>query len=194
MTEVLEQEDKRQKEVGSMLMVIQESATQQHIQIAKETVIAIIIASTVVVLGLLWLIGRFASNTPADEGPLRYGNFFVVIFGILTVLVGFLVSFPLVISDVFDDPTQVIALLSALLGTIVGLVGTYFGVKSSSDASEKAQESTERAQQVAQVAIQRHNVPLGGQLGGQQPGGQPGRQPGGELGEQPGEEPQPRDQ
>ena len=80
-------------------------------------------------LGLLWLIGHYASKAPTDEGPLHYGNFFVVIFGIMTVLIGFLVAFPLVISNVFTDPTQVIALLSALFGTVVGLVGTYFGVK-----------------------------------------------------------------
>jgi hypothetical protein len=50
-----------------------------------------------------------------------------------------LVAFPLLISRVFDDPTQVLALLSALFGTIVGLVGTYFGVKSSSEAREGAE-------------------------------------------------------
>lgn len=58
----------------------------------------------------------------------------------MTALIGFLIAFPLLISGVFQDPTQVIALLSALFGTIVGLVGTYFGVKSSSDASRGAQD------------------------------------------------------
>jgi hypothetical protein len=57
----------------------------------------------------------------------------------MTALIGFLVTFPLVVSNVFSEPTQVIALLSALFGTIVGLVGTYFGVKSSSDARQGAQ-------------------------------------------------------
>jgi hypothetical protein len=83
--------------------------------------------------------GYFAKKAPTNEGPLHYGNFFVVIFGIMTVLIGFLIAFPLVVSRVFTDPTQVIALLSALFGTIVGLVGTYFGVKSSSDAGQQAQ-------------------------------------------------------
>lgn len=148
-----------------MLMIIQEGATQQEIRIAQETVIAIIVASTLVVLGLLWLIGHFASRAPADEGPLRYGNFFVVIFGIMTVLIGFLVAFPLVISNVFDDPTQVIALLSALFGTIVGLVGTYFGVKSSSDASEKAQAAAHEATQMNM------NLTQPGGLAGKTPNG-----------------------
>lgn len=134
-----------------MLMIIQAGAetgaTQQGIEIAQETVIAIIVASTIVVLGLLLLMGYFARKAPADEGPLHYGNFFVVIFGIMTVLIGFLIAFPLVVSRVFTDPTQVIALLSALFGTIVGLVGTYFGVKSSSDASQKAQELVKDAAQ-----------------------------------------------
>ena len=101
--------------------------------------IAIIAASTIVVLGLLLLMAYFAKKAPTNEGPLHYGNFFVVIFGIMTVLIGFLIAFPLVVSRVFTDPTQVIALLSALFGTIVGLVGTYFGVKSSSDAGQQAQ-------------------------------------------------------
>jgi hypothetical protein len=69
-----------------------------------------------------------------------FENFFVVSLGILAALVGFLIAFPLVVSGVFTEPTQVIALLSGLFGTIVGLVGTYFGVKSSGDTSQRAQE------------------------------------------------------
>jgi hypothetical protein len=30
-----------------------------------------------------------AGGAPANEGPLHYGDFFVVIFGIMTVLIGF---------------------------------------------------------------------------------------------------------
>jgi hypothetical protein len=110
--------------------------------ITQATVIAIIVSATIVVVALLTLIGFFASKTPADQegGPLHYGNFYVVALGIMTALIGFLIAFPLLISGVFEDPTQVIALLSALFGTIVGLVGTYFGVKSSSDASQRAQD------------------------------------------------------
>jgi hypothetical protein len=108
-------------------------------------VIAIIVSATIVVVGLLALIGYFASKTPEEQegGPLHFGNFFVVALGIMTALIGFLVAFPLLISGVFEDPTQVIALLSALFGTIVSLVGTYFGVKSSSDASKRAQDLAE---------------------------------------------------
>jgi uncharacterized protein YacL len=143
-----------------MLMIIQAGATEPQIQIAQETVIAIIVASTVVVLGLLWLIGHFASKAPTDDPPLHYGNFFVVVFGIMTVLIGFLVAFPLAISNVFSDPTQVIALLSALFGTIVGLVGTYFGVKSSSDAAEKAHVLSQRhPQPLPMSTTQGNNVP-----------------------------------
>jgi hypothetical protein len=63
------------------------------------------------------------------------------------------------VSGVFKDPTQVIALLSALFGTIVGLVGTYFGVKSSSDASKGAQE-------LAKAATGNSNGSPGGPSGG----------------------------
>jgi hypothetical protein len=149
-----------------MLMLIQAEGTTPQIQIAQETVIAIIVASTLVVLGLLWLIGHFASKAPTNEGPLHYGNFFVVIFGIMTVLIGFLIAFPLVISNVFTDPTQVIALLSALFGTVVGLVGTYFGVKSSSDASQKAQDLSEKAQDLANETTRRSTGWPSGSRGG----------------------------
>jgi hypothetical protein len=117
-------------------------AQTQTVQISQPTVIAILAASTVVVVALIALIAYFASRTPPDQegGPLHFGNFFVVSLGIVAALVGFLIAFPLVISGVFADPTQVIALLSGLFGTIVGLVGTYFGIKSSGDASQKAQE------------------------------------------------------
>jgi len=108
---------------------------QPTTRITQEAVIALLAASTLMVLGLLFLISIFAWRTKVREGPLQYGNFFVVALGIITTLIGFLVAFPLLVSGVFSEPTQVIALLSALFGTIVGLVGTYFGVKSSTDAT-----------------------------------------------------------
>ena len=117
-------------------------AQAQTITMTETTVIAILVSAAVVVIALLALIGYFASKTPSsgEGGPLQFGNFFVVSLGIVAALLGFLISFPLIVSGVFADPTQVIALLTALFGTIVGLVGTYFGVKSSGDASQKAQE------------------------------------------------------
>jgi hypothetical protein len=115
-----------------LLMIIQNAVPQ----IEQTTVLAILVASTLAVIGLLGLIGIFAWKT---ERSLEYGNFFVVVLGILTALVGYLVAFPLLVSGVFEDPTQVLALLSALFGTIVGLVGTFFGVKTSSDARQDAQ-------------------------------------------------------
>jgi len=126
------------EEVDPMFTIAQ----TQAVQITQSTVIAILAASTVVVVALIALIAYFASRTPTDleGGPLHFGNFFVVSLGILAALIGFLIAFPLVVSGVFADPTQVIALLSGLFGTIVGLVGTYFGIKSSGDASQKAQE------------------------------------------------------
>src|SRR5215217_4585053 len=117
-------------------MILQNAALQAAPKIAQTTVLGILVASTLIVIGLLGLIGIFAWKT---ERSLEYGNFFVVVLGILTALIGFLVAFPLLVSGVFDDPTQVLALLSALFGTIVGLVGTYFGIKSSSDARQDAQ-------------------------------------------------------
>src|SRR5215213_783417 len=118
-------------------MILQNAALQAAPKIAQTTVLGILVASTLIVIGLLGLIGIFAWKT---ERSLEYGNFFVVVLCILTALIGFLVAFPLLVSGVFDDPTQVLALLSALFGTIVGLVGTFFGVKSSNDARQGIQD------------------------------------------------------
>ena len=123
-------------------------AQAQTVEITQPTVIAILVSSAVVVVALLALIGYFASKTPANQegGPLHYGNFFVVSLGIITALIGFMVAFPLVVSGVFEDPTQVIALLSALFGTIVGLVGTYLvSSRAATQARErKAMQARER--------------------------------------------------
>jgi hypothetical protein len=98
-------------------------------------VIAAFIAAVLIVLGIVVLVRIVTRRT---ERPLDSANFFVVIIGILAALSGYLVAFPLLVTEVFTDPTQVIALLSALFGTIVGLVGTFFGIKTSSDARQDA--------------------------------------------------------
>jgi membrane-bound ClpP family serine protease len=144
------------------LMVILAAASQ----IPQRTVQALIIVAGLFVLGLLILLGMFIWRV--DE-PMKYGNFFVVALGITTAIMGFLVAFPLLISGVFKDPTQVLAILSALFGTIVGLVGTFFGVKASSDAGERAQE---KASQATDQAAQTVRAVTPGHAGeGQQAGG-----------------------
>jgi len=97
-----------------------------------------------------------------DGKPARVWEFLCCLSGHPTALMGFLVAFPLIISGVFEDPTQVLAILSALFGTLVGLVGTYFGVKTSSDAREGAQDLVRQAQAAPQ--------PLPEQPGPEQPG------------------------
>jgi hypothetical protein len=116
---------------------VQNTAQQGAPVIEQTTVQVILLTTTLILVGLLVLIGIFAWRT---ERALEYANFFVVIFGIMVALIGFLVAFPLLVSGVFTDPTQVLALLSALFGTIVGLVGTFFGIKTSSDARQDAQQ------------------------------------------------------
>ncbi len=148
------------REMYAPLIVIQASATR----ITQTTVLALVIVSALFVVGLLVLLGVFLVRT---EEPLKYGNFFVVALGIMAALIGYLVAFPLIISGVFSDPTQVLAILSALFGTIVGLVGTYFGIKASSDATKGAQEQANAATtQAVQAASQgppgRRGPPEGG--------------------------------
>jgi hypothetical protein len=69
---------------------------------------------------------------------LEYGSFFVVVFGIVAVIIGFL-SILLFLGS-FDDVTQAVGFLTAFFGAIVGLVGTFFGIKSSADATAGAQK------------------------------------------------------
>jgi hypothetical protein len=139
-------------------------------QIPQQTVVALIIVSALFVFGLLILLGMFVRRA---ENPAAYGSFFVVALGIVVVLIGFLVTFPLIISGVFNDPTQVLALMTALFGTVAGLVGTYFGVKASSDARQGLQEQV------------RQTLPGGGGPqppgGGAPPGGTPSPPEGGAL-------------
>src|SRR5215208_3400511 len=117
---------------GRIWLMILQSAVAQ---ITPVTVIWILIAATLLVIGLLVLVAIIAVS--AD---LQFGSFFVVALGIMSALIGFLVAFPLLISGVFTEPTQVVALLSGLFGIIGTLVGTYFGVKSSGDARQGAQQ------------------------------------------------------
>jgi hypothetical protein len=70
---------------------------------------------------------------------LDYGNFFIVVTGIVAVFLAFLVAM-LVSGGLFHDPTQLLAILTALFGVIGTLVGTYFGVKAGSDAAQGAQD------------------------------------------------------
>ena len=122
----------------SLILSLIKSATPG---ISDSTVVTLIIVSAIFVIGVLVVLYYLSQNAPNTDGrndPLRYGNFFVVAIGITAVLIGYLVAFPLLISKAFEDPTQVLAILTAFFGAIVGLVGTFFGVKASSDAAAGA--------------------------------------------------------
>ena len=68
---------------------------------------------------------------------LEYGSFFVVIFGIVAVIIGFLSVLGFL--GRFDDVNQALGFLTAFFGAIIGLTGTYFGIKTSADATAGAQ-------------------------------------------------------
>jgi Big-like domain-containing protein len=78
------------------------------------------------------------SVSQGERSWMDYGSFFVVTWGIVAVIIGFLSI--LLFLDRFTNITQALGFLTALFGAIVGLVGTYFGVKTSSDAREGAQQ------------------------------------------------------
>ena len=78
-------------------------------------------------------------SMPKDERSwLDYGNFYVVTWGIVAVIIGLLAI--LLFIDRFEDVTQALGFLSAFFGAVVGLVGTFFGIKASADATVGAQE------------------------------------------------------
>lgn len=145
------------------LIFVQAAATK----ITQATVLLLVAVSALFVIGLLILLSLFLSRT---EEPLKYGNFFVVALGIMAVLIGYLVAFPLIISGVFSDPTQVLAILSALFGTVVGLVGTYFGIKATSDATMQAQNQARDVVLASQGKVE-GDLSSGGQQARDQRGG-----------------------
>ena len=105
-------------------------------QIAVVVLLAITIAAIVAML--VWAgVGRKALARD-ERSWLDYGNFYVVVFGVAAVVIGFLVM--LLFLDRFADEIQALGFLTALFGAIAGLVGTYFGVKSSADAREGAEK------------------------------------------------------
>jgi Bacterial Ig-like domain len=61
-----------------------------------------------------------------------------VALGIVSVLLAFLAAMVFA-TRLFQNATQILAVLTALFGVIGTLVGTYFGVKAGSDAAEGAQ-------------------------------------------------------
>jgi len=144
-------------------MLIQNAAAQEAApRIAQITVLGIFIASFLILLSMVVLTGILAWRT---ERPLDSANFLVVVIGILAALTGFLVAFPLLANEVFTEPTQVLALLSALFGAIVGLVGTFFGIKTSADARRDAKELASSAIRSDPPPIVSSVTPLPGAVG-----------------------------
>ena len=103
-------------------------------------------AATIVLIGLIVILVavvcyKILTASAVPEGNrswLDYGNFFIVALGILAVLLAFLVTM-LFSGSLFENASQVLAVLTALFGVIGTLVGTYFGVKAGSDAALGAQ-------------------------------------------------------
>jgi hypothetical protein len=82
--------------------------------------------------------GVGSRTIPKDQRSwLDFGSFFVVTWGIVAVIIGFL-SILLFLGS-FDDVTQAVGFLTAFFGAIVGITGTYFGIKTSADATAGAQ-------------------------------------------------------
>jgi hypothetical protein len=72
--------------------------------------------------------------------------FIVVVIGIVCVTVVFLIVWLMPTPAVFNQSSQIIAVLSATFGVIGTLVGTYFGIKTTGDARDTV-ERVQKAQQ-----------------------------------------------
>src|SRR5215210_4559728 len=130
----------------------QQAAQESLLTVAQVSPSLVLIVLTVITLFLLIAIlianvyivrriektGVGSSSVPQGKSWMEYGNFFVVIGGIVAVIIGFL-SILLLLKQ-FEDVTQAVGFLTAFFGAIVGLVGTYFGIKSSADATAGAQK------------------------------------------------------
>jgi hypothetical protein len=112
---------------GDTLPNNQLSPTQSVLGVS---LIAAIATAVVLFIGI-----AVAGRTLTQGRPwLDYGNFFVVAFGLVVIVIGYLAL--LMFLNQFASGTQVLGFFTALTGATVGLVGTYFGVKTSSDTVE----------------------------------------------------------
>lgn len=102
----------------------------------RVTLVVIIIALAVATISLF--IVAIRTRSQSQRPWLEYGNFFVVVCGLVAVIIGFL-SILLVLGS-FKDVNQALGFLTAFFGAVVGLVGTFFGIKASADATVGAQE------------------------------------------------------
>ena len=85
------------------------------------------------------------SISQGERSWLDYGNFFVVTWGIVAAIIGFLGI--LLFRDRFTDVTQALGFLTAYFGAIVGLAGTYIGVKRSSETQRRAEKRVVEAEE-----------------------------------------------
>jgi hypothetical protein len=115
--------------------------------------IFIVILMLLVIAGLIaFSVLRIVQQERAG-GVLEYGHLVVVTLGIAAVLMVFLVTM-LLTTELFQDPAEVLAILTALFGVIGTLVGTYFGVKASSDARQGLQDAaTGASTSLAVIAV-----------------------------------------
>lgn len=72
--------------------------------------------------------------------------FIVVVIAIVCVTVVILVVWLVPTPEVFNQSSQIIAVLTATFGVIGTLVGTYFGIKTTGDARDTVERAPERTE------------------------------------------------
>jgi|SRR5215217_2410751 len=88
---------------------------------------------------------------PEAQKASPYAFYVVTLALVLVSLVAF--STMLIFRGLFENATDVTAVLSSLFAVVGTLVGTYFGIKASSDTSDKARDTIERANEVTNRAL-----------------------------------------
>ena len=111
--------------------------------VARAAYIAFVLIVVFILGTLVVLVGADTGSVSKDMWSwLDYGNFYIVTWGIIAVVIGFV---GILLFFDFEDATQALGFLTAFFGAIVGLVGTFFGIKSSSDATAEAQRAHREA-------------------------------------------------
>jgi len=88
---------------------------------------------------------------PEAQKASPYAFYVVTLALVLVSLVAF--STMLIFRGLFENATDVTAVLSSLFAVVGTLIGAYFGIKASSDVTDKTRNTIERANEVTNRAL-----------------------------------------
>jgi hypothetical protein len=117
-------------------------------------VVVVVLLLIVVLVRAIWK----GQAVRPGQSLLDYGALLIVALGITAALIAYLVTM-LFAANLFEDPNQVLALLTALFGIIAALVAAFFGVKTGLDAL--AARYTDTTAPTITITVPENNAPYG---------------------------------